>query len=325
MQDSKDLVAYIPQAQDTEAEATNPRHFYDYAHELYARYNFIYRLKQDRILDKTHALGLETLIQIYDFIAEHLASANQSLAHLNISPYNLPWDSTPSDLLQTIYKHSKRVGFYDSAKIIDSFTDIQAPLKEAQAYLKHNFTKRHYQEIHQMRYFTQLANAPYAIDTEASESDQLTQENKRKDFLIVFYALMFYLIKQDKAQEHIDYIFTEMDRILHIPQPYTILENRSQTFTRSRQVTRYRTESYIIKKWWSWFKWHYRWAERQVPYQATEYYQETIYYMQEVQYFTEWRRDRRVSHNPPSAVYKIQTLSGAWVMSDTRANTSAPA
>ncbi len=321
----QELETETSQAQDTEAEATNPRYFYDYAHELYARYNFIYRLKQDRILDKTHALGLETLTQIYDFIAEHLASVNQSLAHLNISPYSLPWDSTPSDLLQTIYKHSKRVGFYDSAKIIDSFTDIQAPLKEAQAYLNHNFTKRHYQEIHQMRYFTQLANEPYAIDTEASESDQLAQENKRKDFLIVFYALMFYQLSPTKAQEHIEYIFTDMDRILHIPVAYIILENRSQTFTRSRVVTRYRTERYISKKWWSWFKWHLRWAEKQIPYQNTEYYNETIHYMQEVKYFTEWRNPRRVSHNPPSAVYKIQTLSGAWIMSDTRASTSAPA
>ena len=308
-----------------EAEAKNPLEYYNYAHELYARYNFVCRCKQDGILDKAHNLGLEALTQMYNFIDKHLVSVNQSLALLSLPAYSLPWDSAPSDLLQTIYKHSKRIGFYDSAKIIDNFTDMQAPLKQAQAYLEQNFTKRHYQEIHQMHYFTQLANAPYSIDTEASESDHLAQENKRKDFLIVFYALLFYKLPPIKAQEHLEYIFTDMDRILHIPIAYTILENRSQTFKRSRVVTRYRTEHYVRKRWWSWFKWHTRWASRQVPYQTTEYYNETIHYMQEVQYFTEWRKDRLISHNPPSEVYKIQTLSGDWIMSDTKQSTSAPA
>lgn len=306
-------------------QAKNPREFYDYAHELYARYNFVYRCKKDGILDKAHEIGLEKLTKIYNFIKEHLASVNDSLLLLNISSYVLPWDSPPVNLLETIYKHSKRVGFYESAKIINNFGDIQEPLKQAKAYLEQNFTKRHYQEIHQMQYFTQLANAPYSLSIEGqSEDEKLETENRRKDFLILFYALVFYRTPPIKAQEIIDYIFTDMDRILYIPVAYIVLENRSQTFSRSRQVQRWRAQRVLRKKWWSWFKWHRRWGEQWVPYWDTEWYSETIYYMEEVQLFTQWRKDKILSQNPPSEVYKIKTLDGAWIMSDTRQSTSAP-
>ena len=318
-----ELESDITQESKENTQAKNPLEFYNYAHELYARYNFIHRCKKDGILDKAHEIGLETLTKIYNFIKEHLTGVNDSLLILNISPYVLPWDSPPINLLETIYKHSKRVGFYDSAKIINDFGDIKEPLKQAKVYLEQNFTKRHYQEIHQMQYFTQLANAPYSLSIEGqSESEKLEAENRR-NFLILFYALVFYKTPPIKAQEIIDYIFTDMDRILYIPVAYIVLENRSKTFSRSRQVERWRKERVLKRKRW-FFGWHRIYEDKWVSYWDTEWYSETIYYMEEVQLFTQWRKDKILSQNPPSKVYKIKKLDGTWIMSDTQQSTSAP-